>query len=104
MPRHGCEPLITLSSLSERCFGSSIPILFDKASDAEAARTCHLELLEEGRKAGFFLYRVSTDAMDWLMQQAPEQWNLVASLKRALDPDNLIAPGRYAPSRARPFR
>jgi 4-cresol dehydrogenase (hydroxylating) flavoprotein subunit len=104
MPRHGCEPLITLSSLSERCFGSSIPILFDKNSQGEAARMCYLELLEEGRKAGFFPYRVSTDAMDWLMGQEPERWTLVASLKRALDPDELIAPGRYAPLRSSPSR
>jgi FAD/FMN-containing dehydrogenase len=104
MPRHGCEPLITLSSLSERCFGSSIPILFDKDTDLESAQTCHLELLEEGRKAGFFPYRVSTEAMDWLMRQEPARWTLVGSLKRALDPDHLIAPGRYAPLRSNPSR
>jgi 4-cresol dehydrogenase (hydroxylating) flavoprotein subunit len=104
MPRHGCEPLITLSSLSERCFGSSIPILFDKDSGEKAAQECYLELLEEGRNAGFFPYRVSTEAMDWLMRQAPEHWNLVASLKGALDPEHLIAPGRYAPLRSRSSR
>ena len=53
MRAHRIEPLVTLTSLSERCFDSSVPLLFDRASPAEteAAQRCYGALLEEGRKA-----------------------------------------------------
>jgi len=99
MRKHRLEPLITLTSVSERCFDSTVPILFDSASAEDSARAhaCHLELLETGRSRGFFPYRVGIDAMDWLTGQGTEHWKIVARLKASLDPDNLIAPGRYAP-------
>lgn len=98
MPSHGFEPLITLSSLSERCFGSTVPVLFNLASskDREAARKCHLALLNEGANQGFLPYRVGVESMSWLTQLAPEHWHIVSKLKAALDPEGIMAPGRYA--------
>jgi FAD/FMN-containing dehydrogenase len=100
MPAHGFEPLITLSSLSERCFGSTVPVLFDLSSpkESEAARTCHLALLDNGAERGFLPYRVDVRSMGWLMARAPEYWEVVSRLKRALDPAGLLSPGRYAPA------
>ncbi len=95
---YGMEPLLTLSSLSERCFGSTLPLLFDARSPEEARRAaqCHEALLAHGKDCGFVPYRVGVQDMDWLVQQAPEHWRLVARLKQALDPGGIIAPGRYA--------
>ena len=95
---YGMEPLLTLSSLSERCFGSTLPLLFDARSPEEARRAaqCHEALLAHGKDCGFVPYRVGVQDMDWLVRQAPEHWRLVARLKQALDPGGIIAPGRYA--------
>ena len=98
MRTEGFEPLITLSSLSERCFDSTVPVLFDGRSPdrAEAARKCHLALLQEGARNGFFPYRLDVQSMDWLTRRAPDHWKIVTKLKQALDPEGIIAPGRYA--------
>jgi 4-cresol dehydrogenase (hydroxylating) len=100
MLQHGFEPLITLSSLSERCFGSSIPILFDprKRAESEAARDCHLALLEAGLRNGFFPYRIGIDAMGWLAAQRernPGFQEFASTLKRSADPTGTLSPGRY---------
>ena len=97
--RHGIEPLITLTSLSDRCFDSSVPLLFDR-SDANATRrahACYLALLEAGKNAGFLPYRIGIQAMDWLVRPGLPYWDLVATIKSAIDPQGIISPGRYGP-------
>ncbi len=98
MPRYGMEPMITLITLSERCFVSTVPLLFNLASEKEtdAAQQCLSALLESGSKLGFFPYRVGPQSMEWLLSKAPEHWRLVSQLKEAIDPKSIISPGRYA--------
>jgi len=104
MRAHRLEPLVTLTSLSERCFDSSVPLLFDRSSQAETdrARACYFALLEEGAQQGFMPYRVGIDAMEWLTSKPGTFWELVAELKSAIDPQGIVAPGRYAPLYRRP--
>jgi 4-cresol dehydrogenase (hydroxylating) flavoprotein subunit len=98
---HQMEPLITLTSLSERCFDSSVPLLFDRADPIEAARarSCYRALLDAGRHEGFLPYRLSVHEMDWLTGGDAPCWVLAAAIKSALDPAGIIAPGRYVPLR-----
>lgn len=97
MRAHRLEPLVTLTSLSERCFDSTVPLLFDRqsADETERAQRCYQALLDEGRSLGFLPYRVGIQAMDWLTRGPSTYWDVVAALKAALDPDGIIAPGRY---------
>jgi len=97
-PRHGIEPLITLTSLSAACFDSTVPLLFDGRSDDEAARArdCYRELFEGGRELGCVPYRVGVEHMGLVGGSD----RLGAVLKTALDPDGILAPGRYGPGRA----
>jgi len=97
--KHGIEPLITLTSLSERCFDSTVPLLFDARDEAAVARAraCYDELRDGGRALGFLPYRSSVDAMGAVVQADTPYWRMVRDFKAAVDPDNLIAPGRYAP-------
>ncbi len=99
MSNRGFEPLITLTSLSDRTFSSTVPILFERNSDGESVRAegCHRRLLEVGCARGFVPYRVGVTSMDWLMRAAPEHFDVASRLKAALDPGGLIAPGRYTP-------
>jgi 4-cresol dehydrogenase (hydroxylating) len=101
---HGIEPLITLTSLSDRCFDSSVPLLFDRrdAIQATRAQSCYGALLEAGRKEGFLPYRLGIDSMSWLTSSNAPCWEMVSAIKAALDPEHIIAPGRYAPA-AQPF-
>jgi 4-cresol dehydrogenase (hydroxylating) len=45
--------------------------------------------------AGFPPYRVAIDQMERLVAFDPAFFDLVAKLKTALDPNGIIAPGRY---------
>ena len=96
---HGIEPLITLTSLSDRCFDSSVPLLFDPADAGQAghARSCYRALLEAGRREGFLPYRLGNQGMDWLTRSGAPCWDIAAAIKAAIDPAGIIAPGRYAP-------
>lgn len=103
MRKHAVEPLVTLTSLSERCFDSSVPLLFDRTSATaqQRARECYIDLLETGRRRGFLPYRVHVDAMPWLTSQAAVHWDLAERLKTVLDPQGILAPGRYSRTAAR---
>lgn len=94
--KHRIEPLITLTSLSERCWDSTVPILFDRANPEECAnaQSCYQELLATGRELGFIPYRLASHSMDFPSshQATPE---LLKVLKQAIDPHNILAPGRY---------
>jgi 4-cresol dehydrogenase (hydroxylating) len=94
---YGIEPLITLTSLSNRCFDSTVPILFDRENPEEAARAhaCLEALFAAGRTRGFFPYRASVHAMQQVVDPAATFWQMARSIKQAVDPQNLIAPGRY---------
>ena len=97
MRKYSLEPLVTLTSLSERCFDSSVPLIFDRRSESalRRAQACYLELLENGRRQGFVPYRMHVDGMQWLTEQAASHWQFTGRLKEAIDRNGLIAPGRY---------
>lgn len=98
---HGIEPLITLTSQSERCFDSSVPLLFDKTDPAatERALACYAALFEAGKQRGFLPYRLGVHAMESFTHSGTPFWKLAATVKSAVDPDGIIAPGRYSPPR-----
>jgi 4-cresol dehydrogenase (hydroxylating) len=96
---HGIEPLITLTSISPRCFDSTVPILFNRDDPAEAERAdaCYRALFEMGRGEGFLPYRMGVQYMDLVTVTDSVFWRLVAKIKQAVDPGGIIAPGRYSP-------
>ena len=95
--QHGFEPLITLTSLSDRCFDSSVPLLFDGRSPAEKERAqrCFDMLFDEGRQLGLVPYRMGSQAFHKLDAADDPALALARRLKRLLDPDDIISPGRY---------
>ncbi|MFH1314758.1 MAG: FAD-binding oxidoreductase [Candidatus Eisenbacteria bacterium] len=95
--KHRMEPLITLTSLSHRCFDSTVPLLFDREDPDETrrAKACYRALFETGRQQGFVPYRVGIDHMHLITQAGTTYWDLVSKIKRVIDPDSIIAPGRY---------
>jgi hypothetical protein len=97
-PDFGIEPLITLTSVSQAAFDGTVPILFDPSTQTTAAHDCYSTLVEEGKRRGFMPYRLNVAAMaDHSSRTSTTYWGMVKKLKSALDPDGIIAPGRYAP-------
>ena len=97
---HGIEPLITLTSLGDRCFDSTVPLLFDRNDDAQTARAraCFDALFTAGRSQGVMPYRLGVQVMERITNTHSPFWDLVRTIKAAVDPAHIIAPGRYAPS------
>ncbi|OGB33404.1 MAG: FAD-linked oxidase [Burkholderiales bacterium RIFCSPLOWO2_12_FULL_61_40] len=95
--KHGIEPLITLTSINDRLFDSTTPLLFDlSAKSAEtAAQACYHELLATGRTNGWFPYRIGVDAMGTLAAWQTDSKVFQSRLRKDLDPYDLMAPGRY---------
>ncbi|MES2152899.1 MAG: FAD-binding oxidoreductase [Pseudomonadota bacterium] len=94
---HGMEPLVTFTSINDKLFDSTVPLLFD-AGDPNAvgqARQCYDELLEAGRKIGVFPYRVGIDTMKHFSRSQGDAGVLHKRLRDAIDPRRVIAPGRY---------
>ena len=74
-----------------------IDVLFDRTDPDEmkAAHTCFGELLDAFAKAGYGVYRVNTAFMDKVAESfGPVQRHVNQALKRALDPNGIIAPGK----------
>ena len=95
---HGIEPLITLTSLSDRCFDSTIPILYDKLDPdaAKRAEKCYFTLYERCGKEGFLPYRLGVHSMYLMNEESHTYSKIINRIKYALDPNYCLAPGRYS--------
>jgi hypothetical protein len=93
---HNMDPLITLTSTSERCFDATIPLLFNKEllGESERAKKCYSELIKVCGEMGLFPYRLDVDHMSLIAKPGAAS-QMRAKIKAALDPKNLVAPGRY---------
>ncbi len=93
---HGLEPLITLTSISDKLFDSTVPLLFDRddPSAAARARAGYDALLAHGRSLGCFPYRVGIESMQNLRPPASSAW-LHDRLMAGLEGADQLAPGRY---------
>lgn len=94
------EPLITFTTVSDKIFDSTVPLIFERANPeaVRAATDCYGALLKQGREIGCFPYRVSVDTMAKLVDMESNARNFHQTIKMALDPSDLIAPGRYVPT------
>ena len=97
--RYGFEPLITVSLLTERTMVSVTTISFDRKdrSETEKAQRCYDELFNQLIEAGYPPYRTNIFTMQKLAKGSTGFWDVIRSIKDALDPNGIIAPGRYQP-------
>ncbi|HRO57892.1 MAG TPA: FAD-binding oxidoreductase [Burkholderiaceae bacterium] len=96
---HSMEPLITLSTLTDRCLDSSVPLLFDPTvpGEADRAHRCYAALVAAGRDLGCMPYRLHVGAMAEFTGSGGTFWDLAAQLGETTDPGRILSPGRYAP-------
>jgi 4-cresol dehydrogenase (hydroxylating) len=94
---HGFEPQMSISLASERTMICVITISFDRraAGEDDRAIACYHELSDRLIEAGYPPYRLST--ISTALPSEGAFADAVRRLKHALDPNGILAPGRYAP-------
>lgn len=74
-----------------------IDVLYDRTNpeETERADACFNELLDEFEKEGYAVYRVNTRFQERVARSyGPVKRDLEHAIKRAVDPNNILAPGR----------
>ncbi|MCA9460080.1 MAG: hypothetical protein KC550_06035 [Nanoarchaeota archaeon] len=87
----------TLTLSSGRSIESTIPILFNKndPEQTKRAENCYFELIKEFAKIGLYPYRTGVSSMNLIVDNKDPYWKTVNKIKKALDPNHIISPGRY---------
>ena len=95
---HGFDLFVTFSMINERALGGVLTVAYDKEDPDEVARarSCYRQVFETMVGAGYIPYRVGLQSMADLDNGDDSYWRMVGRIKAALDPEGLIAPGRYA--------
>lgn len=98
--RHGFEMLATFTMITERAMIGVTNLAFDRREAEECARAaaCYQELSETLLRHGYPPYRSGPGGFDKLAQGSSVFWDVAAEIKQALDPGNVISPGRYQPN------
>ncbi len=103
MTERGFEPLMTVTSISGRALCCVLNICYDRDNPAETSRAgrCYDVLFDRLASAGYLPYRAGIQSMAKLERDNEVFWDVCARIKAALDPQSILAPGRYQPSAAR---
>ncbi len=96
---HGFEPMLSFTLITERSIACVISITYDRDIPGEDGRAaaCHEELLRQFASEGYYSYRLGIQAMGSPGRDENTQ-RFLQTLKRAVDPEGILAPGRYVPS------
>jgi 4-cresol dehydrogenase (hydroxylating) len=95
---HGFEPQMSISLATERASICVITISYDRSvsGEDERALACHEELMTELIARGYPPYRLGLPSMGCLDAECA-YGDTLRALKAALDPNGVVAPGRYEP-------
>lgn len=98
--RHGFEPHIAITFPSERCVYFLPSLLFDRdaTGEDEAALRCHDEIFTALMDQGYFPHRLGIQSMGLLPKPNDDYATIWGRLKKAFDPAEILAPGRYSPN------
>lgn len=96
---YGFDLFATFSMITERALGGVLTVAYDKddARETADAHACYQALFDALAEAGYLPYRVGLQSMADLDPEGDAFWRTCARIKAALDPLNIIAPGRYQP-------
>lgn len=94
------EPIISMTLLTERTLSCIVTISYDRdvAGEDERAMQCYKTLLQQLTQAGYYPYRLGIQSMNDLTLQESSYKSLLSNLKNTLDPNQILAPGRYTSS------
>jgi len=92
----GFEPMISMTMITERSVASVIAIAYDRdvpGEDSEAMK-CFVQLRSRLTAKGYYPYRLGIQDMD-LLDADPVRKAFLTAIRKAIDPGNVLAPGRY---------
>lgn len=92
--KNGFPPLITFTLVNSFCIDATIPLIFDKDKETNKAWLCYDELLNVGiKELGIIPYRLPINRFHILKDSAANHLHKI--IKSALDPNGILARGRY---------
>ena len=99
MLRHGFEPSVSITLVSERSLDCVVNLSYDRDIEGEDVRAmaCHDDMLAQLCDAGYYPYRLGIQAMAKMPPRTAAYNSFFADLKSAIDPNGILAPGRYLP-------
>lgn len=99
LAKFGFDVCITLTAVNQRCFDCTLPLLYDKEDpeEVERAQACYVNLVRACQREGYIPYRHGIQSMAEETSKDDTFWKVIHTLKMALDPEGILAPGRYAP-------
>lgn len=99
LAKHSFDPLVTFTMINERAMIAILNVVFDKRvpEDCANAAACYEEVSAALFEAGYPPYRTGPSGMEMLRDPADPFWAIASRIKRAVDPNDIIAPGRYIP-------
>lgn len=95
--RYGFDAFITFNLVDDRALEAVINLVFDTGSEEQCARAhaASRALHEEFIRCGWMPYRVGVQDMGLVVHEDSDYWKLVRELKSVMDPNGIMAPGRY---------
>jgi 4-cresol dehydrogenase (hydroxylating) len=84
--------------MSTKAMEGVVSLAFDRrnAAQTKAAHDCIQDMEGRYMAQGFPPYRVSINSMHHVVNEKDPFWQTMRDLKRVLDPNGIIAPGRYS--------
>jgi 4-cresol dehydrogenase (hydroxylating) len=91
--------MISLTVLTDRTLSCILSLGYDRdvPGEDDRAMACYRELLDRLALQGYYSYRLSVGAMS-SMGEPGTYHKVLESLKRTLDPNGILSPGRYVPA------
>lgn len=95
---HDLVAPMTLNMLDDRCLEIVLSLAFrrDRPDEVERAHDCLARLENQFMARGWPPYRVGLQSMERMVQPGDPFWETARAIKKALDPNGVIAPGRYS--------
>ncbi|HEY1754154.1 MAG TPA: FAD-binding oxidoreductase [Bryobacteraceae bacterium] len=98
--RHGFEPMLSITLITDRALICVISITYDREAPGEddRAMSCYSELQRQLSAKGYVPYRLGIQSMGEMNAEGVYA-RFLDAIKRAADPADILAPGRYEAAR-----
>jgi 4-cresol dehydrogenase (hydroxylating) flavoprotein subunit len=94
---HGFEPSTQVTLVSERVARVITALMYDRSrpESDERALQCQTAVYDDLRRRGYYTYRLQPHLMDEYAMYGVEHQAVVARIRQALDPMDVLDPARY---------